>query len=303
MRWLQACWAFGTILLVVGCSDDKPLPPSTTNAASSVPAADTAASSISVTDSRGSALVVTGPIIVEHQLDLAAQRDGVVAKIYFDVASRVKGGALLAKLDDRQITANLESARAKTRAIDAEIKNWKGEAEVLKADYARAQRRWDLGLISEEELQHAKFKAESEQWDIQRVTEQRNTAEHDERSLELELEKTRVTAPFGGLVARRYVREGQNVSKGERLFWITAEAPLLMRFTVPERLFGRLYRAQKFDITSADTPGEKYIASVRDVSPVIDPASGTFEVLVELVGNHKALHPGMTASLQISDAR
>jgi multidrug efflux pump subunit AcrA (membrane-fusion protein) len=176
-------WA--AALLVAGCSDEKPLPPSTTNAATSASATDSTAASVSPADTRTSTLVVTGPIIVEHQLDLAAQRDGVVAKIFFDSPSRVKAGALLAKLDDRQISANLEAARAKTRGIEAEIKNWTAEAEVFKADYARAQRRYDLGLISDEELQHAKYKAESELWDIQRVTEQRNTAGQDERSLEL----------------------------------------------------------------------------------------------------------------------
>jgi RND family efflux transporter MFP subunit len=303
MRSFQILAAFGTILLAAGCSDDKPLPPSTTNAASSTPVTESAPSAVRPVDTHDSALVVTGPIIVEHQLDLAAQRDGVVSKIFFDSPSRVKSGALLAKLDDRQIMANLEAARAKTRGIEAEIKNWTAESEVFKADYARAQRRWDLGVISEEELQHAKYKAESELWDIQRVTEQRNTAVQDQRSLELEFEKTKVTAPFSGLVARRYVREGQNVAKGDRLFWITAETPLLLRFTLPERLFGRLHHGEKFEITSADIPGEKHLASVREVSPVIDPASGTFEVLVELVGNRGALRPGMTAALHINDAQ
>lgn len=308
MRRLQVLLALGyglwaAALLVAGCSDEKPLPPSTTNAATSASATDATTASISPADTRTSTLVVTGPIIVEHQLDLAAQRDGVVAKIYFDSPSRVKAGALLAKLDDRQISANLEAARAKTRGIEAEIKNWTAEAEVFKADYARAQRRYDLGLISDEELQHAKYKAESEQWDIQRVTEQRNTAEQDERSLELEYEKTKITAPFSGLLARRYVREGQNIAKGDRLFWITAESPLLMRFTLPERLFGRVHHGQQFEITSVDLPGEKHVANVHEVSPVIDPASGTFEVLVEIVGNHGGLRPGMTAALHVNDAQ
>jgi membrane fusion protein (multidrug efflux system) len=303
MRCRQVLLTFGTLLLVAGCSDDKPLPPSTTNAATSIPVTDSASSSVPPANTQDSTLVVTGPIIVEHQLDLAAQRDGIIAKIFFDSPSRVKAGTLLAQLDDRQIMANLEAARSKTRSIDAEIRNWQAEAEVLRADYARAQRRSDLGLISEEELQHAKYKAESEQWDIQRVTELRNTSQHDERSLELELEKTRVTAPFSGLIARRYVREGQNVVKSERLFWITAETPLLMRFTLPERMFGRLRHGQKFEITSADVPGERHIASVREVSPVIDPASGTFEVLVELVGDHGALRPGMSAALHVSDTQ
>jgi RND family efflux transporter MFP subunit len=277
--------------------------PSTTNAASApasapvpapIPAASPAAADIS-----SSSLVVTGPIIVEHQLDLTAQRDGVVIKLLSDVSSRVKAGALMAQLDDRQIGANLEAARAKTRGIDAEIRDLKAEAEVVQADFGRAQRRWDLGLISEEELQHARYKAESEQWNIKQVVEQRGTAFQEERSLELEMEKTRVTAPFSGLVARRYVREGQSVAKGDRLFWITAESPLMMRFTLPEKYFGRLHHRQKFEVTSADLPGEKHTASVRDISPVIDPASGTFEVLVELAPNHGNFRPGMNAALHL----
>ena len=212
----------------------------------------------------------------------------------------------MAQLDDRQIVANLEAARAKTRSIDAAIRDLKAESEVIQADYGRAQRRWDLGVISEEELQHAKYKAESEQWNIKQVVEQRSTAVQEERSLEIELEKTRITAPFSGLVARRYVREGQSVAKGDRLFWITAESPLMMRFTLPEKYFGRLHHGQKFEVTSADLPGEKHTASVREISPVIDPASGTFEVLVELATDHGSDHskfrPGMNASLHIAVA-
>jgi multidrug efflux pump subunit AcrA (membrane-fusion protein) len=50
-------------------------------------------------------------------------------------------------------------------------------------------------------------------------------------------------------------------------------------------------------------PGEKHIARVKEISPVVDPASGTFEVLVELVGERGALRPGMTASVQITNPK
>ena len=159
---------------------------------------------------------------MEHQVELTAQRDGIVEKIYADAPSRVKAGRLLAQLDDRQITANLEAARAKTRSIAADLKNWESEAEVLKAYYGRQKNLFELGLTSQEQLEHAKYKAESDQWDIKRVKENLNTAQQEEQSLELELEKTKIMAPFEGLIARRYIREGQNVVKGDRLFWVTA---------------------------------------------------------------------------------
>jgi membrane fusion protein, multidrug efflux system len=223
----------------------------------------------------------------------------VLAKIFFDAPARVKAGTVLARLDERQITANLEAARAKTRSIADDLKNWEAEAEVLKSDYARQQRLWDLGLTSQEQLEHAKYKAESDQWDIKRVKETLNTSLQEEHALELELEKTAITAPFEGVIARRYVREGQNVAKGERLFWVTAEAPLLMRFTLPERQFGRIRTGQLMVVTSPDVAGEVHHARVKEISPVVDPASGTFEVLVELIGGPGALRPGMTASVRL----
>ncbi len=300
MRSLISLFAFAVALLTGGCGGTEPAASAVSSGVASSAPASKVAPSAEVADT---SFVVSGPIIVEHQVEITAQRDGYLAKVLFDAPSRVKAGTILARLDDQQVSANLEAARAKSRSIEADLKNWRSEAEVLKADYGRQQNLWNLGLTSQEQLEHAKYKAESDQWDIQRVQETLNTAHQEERSLELELEKTKITAPFDGLIARRYVREGQSVTKGERLFWVTAEGPLLMRFTLPEKYFGRVRSWQQFEITSPNIPGEKHAARVKQVSPVIDPSSGTFEVLVELTGDHGGLRPGMTANLKIENPR
>jgi RND family efflux transporter MFP subunit len=317
MRSLFLALVIGAAILVDSCGGNKGISDSSSaavrnetshdtssaSASDSIPHAASPAGSNFTTASKENLPQVSGPIIVEHQIEVMSQRDGIVAKIFVDTGARVKAGALLAQLDDRQITANLEAARAKSRGIQADLKNWQSEAQVLKADYARAQNLWDLGLTSEEQLQHAKYKAESDQWDIKRVEESLNTARQDERSLEIELEKTKIIAPFQALVARRYLHEGQNVAKGDRMFWITAEGPLMMRFTVPENLFGRIKPGQLMEVNSPDVPGESHAARVKQVSPVIDPSSGTFEVLVELTGNRGTLRPGMNANIRLENLR
>ena len=317
MRSLFLALMIGAAILVDSCGGNKGISDSSSAAVRSETSHDTSsasgsdstahaaslANSNSTTASKENLPQVSGPIIVEHQIEVMSQRDGIVAKIFVDTGARVKAGSLLAQLDDRQITANLEAARAKSRGIQADLKNWQSEAQVLKADYARAQNLWDLGLTSEEQLQHAKYKAESDQWDIKRVEESLNTARQDERSLEIELEKTKIIAPFQALVARRYLHEGQNVAKGDRMFWITAEGPLMMRFTVPENFFGRIKRGQLMEVNSPDVPGESHAARVKQVSPVIDPSSGTFEVLVELTGDRGTLRPGMNANVRLENLR
>src|SRR5258708_6867895 len=262
----------GAAILQGGCSDSKPETAAAAPSAASPPISPASPSTSSALIKTEDYFTVSGPLIVEHQVDVTAQRDGIVVSLSADTGKRVITGEVLARLDERQLFANLEAARAKSRGIAADLKNWESEAEVLKADYVRQQLLWDLGLTSEEQLQHAKYKAESDQWDIQRVREQLNTAKEDERSSELELEKIRITAPFDGLVARRYVRAGQAVSKGERMFWVTAEAPLLMRFTLPEKFLERLKTGELLTVRSPNVPQEEHTPKTNQAGIVVDPA-------------------------------
>jgi membrane fusion protein (multidrug efflux system) len=266
-------------------------PPSGGSApAASVPAVD-------------SGVTVSGPLIVEHQLDVVAQREGVIAELRSETGTFVHAGDLLAQLDARQLGADLEAARAKTRSTEADLRNWEAEAKVMQSDYDRAQKMWDAQIISNEQLEHAKFKAESETWDVRRVRELLTDASQSERSLELELEKTRIRAPFSGVVARRYVRQGQQVAKGDRLFWVTAEGPLRMRFILPEKFIGRVQKGQVLPLMTSDLPDQKYRVRVVQVSPVVDPASSTIEVVVELEGKPGSLRPGMDASVTLENLR
>ena len=305
MRQVVIVTMMSWCVVAAGCGVDNPTPVATREthppSVGSTPSIAQPSATNPISDKGESYQTFSGPIIVEHQVEMLAQRDGTIEKIFFDGGARVKAGTLLAEFDDRQILANLEAARAKSRSIEADLKNWESEAQVLEADYGRQQELWKLGLTSQEQLQHAKYKAESDKWDIKRVTESLNTSRHEERSLEIEAEKTKIVAPFDGVIARRYVREGQNVNKGERLFWVTAEAPLLVRITLPEKLFGKMRTGQPGEITSTDVPSETHMARVKQVSPVVDPSSGTFEVLVELTGERGALRPGMTALVRLQN--
>ena len=245
--------------------------------------------------------LASGPLIVEDQIDVAAQRDGVIAKVLAEPGTLVHKGQLLAALDDRQLSADLEAARAKTRSTENDLKNWEAEAKVLDVDFQRAQKMWDAQIISKEQFEHAKFKAESDQWDVKRVSEMLANAKEVEHSLELELEKTRIAAPFNGVVARRYVRAGQSINRGDRLFWVTAVAPLRIRVTLPEKFLGRIRTGAMVGITPAEESGSgrHYRAKVIQVSPVVDPSSDTIEILAELYGDTAGLRPGMRADVHL----
>ena len=243
----------------------------------------------------------SGPIVVENQVDVAAQREGLVLQILVEPGTRVNKGQLLAKIDDRQIIADLEAARAKTASIEADLNNWKAEAKVLEADYERARKMWEAQLITQEQFEHAKYKAEADQWDVKRVEQLLINAHDSQQSTELELQKTQITAPFDGVVARRYIRVGQTVSRNERLFWVTATGPLRVRFTLPSRFVNQVNVGQRVALKVPDgDPAIVHQAQVIQVSPVVDPASGTIEALAELIGPTQDLRPGMQADVHLA---
>jgi len=244
--------------------------------------------------------VASGPLVVENQVDVSALRDGPVLSILAQPGTPVHQGQLLAKLDDRQISADVEAAAAKVRSIEANLKNWQADTKVLLADRTRAEKLYEAHVLPKEELEHAQYKEEADEFEVQREAESLNNAKAVHRSLELELEKTTVVAPFDGIVARRYVRVGQKVSAGDRLFWVTAMAPLQVKFTLPERMIGAIKRGQVISVASADaSPATNHSAKIIDVSPVVDPSSGTIEVLAQIEGPAPDLRPGMLANIRI----
>ena len=263
--------------------------PTKAEAAAPVPSASTA-------DNR---FIASGPVIVENQVDVQAQREGVVTKIAAEPGTMVMKGTLLAQLDDQQLSADLEAAKAKTRAQEADVKNWQAELKVLEVDAERAQKMWDAQLITKEQLDHAKYKLVSDQWNVKNMEELLANNRAVERSLQLELEKTRIRAPFDGVVARRYIRAGQHVANGERLFWVTAVSPLRVKFTLPERYFGKVKKGEALVVTSAGAPEVEHTAKVIQISPVVDPSSGTIDVLAELTGDTGEMRPGMTANIRL----
>ncbi len=115
-------------LALTACSDSS----ETSRVSAAPPVAHPAATSPIAAEDSGFA--ASGPIVVENQVDVAALREGVVVSILAEPNTPVRKGQLLARLDDRQISADLDAASAKTRSIEANLKNWEAETKVLESD-------------------------------------------------------------------------------------------------------------------------------------------------------------------------
>ena len=244
--------------------------------------------------------IATGPIIVENQVDVLAQREGVVKQILVDVGAPVQKGTPLAMLDDTELKAGRDAAEAKVRSCEADLKDWQAETKVAEIDLKRADEMAKSGISTQEQADHARYKFEGSQFEVEKAERNIDNAKADLRVAELELNKARIEAPFNGVVARRYVRDGQKVASGDRLFWVSQLAPLRVKFTVAERYMRNIRQGGIVYITSAVLPGTVYHAKVMQISPVLDPASDSVDVMAELEGAPAELRPGMTAHISLT---
>jgi membrane fusion protein (multidrug efflux system) len=210
----------------------------------------------------------------------------------------VKKGQLLARLDDRQLASERDAAQHKLLSIEADVKNWETEVKVRQVDLQRSEAMLKDGIVTQQQVDHDRYNVTATQYEVDRERENALSARSNLQSIALELEKTRIIAPFDGIVARRYVRQGQRVASGDKLFWVTAVQPLQVRFTLPEQYSRSLKPGDELAVTPSAAAGEAASAKVIHVSPVVDPASGTVEVIA-LINKHSGLRPGMTASIRI----
>jgi membrane fusion protein (multidrug efflux system) len=288
----------GLTICLYGCSS-TPVPAGAAALSVSNPAAEI--SSQAHPPSPSSGYIASGPIVVENQIDLAAQRDGVVAQVLVETGTTVKTGQILARLDDRELTANKEAAAAKARSSEADLKNWETTAHVAKAQRDRAEQLWANKIIAKSEEEKATFQYDASEFEVERQREDLKVAQETERALELELEKTRITAPFDGVVARRYIRAGQEVVKNDRLFWISAVAPLRVKFSLPEAYLGHVRKGTELVVVASSAPDDLHEAKVVLVGPVVDPSSDTIDITAELQGSIANLRPGMTANIRLKN--
>jgi RND family efflux transporter MFP subunit len=233
-------------------------------------------------------------LTVEHQVDVSAQRDGVVTSIAKDEGSAVKAADILGQLDDRSLQMELVKARDDLQVEDNNRKYKEAELKAKTAALHRQQQLRALGLSSDADLEAAEFEAKAAEYDLHGYEALVESGHAEINRLNLQADQTRIHAPFAGVVVRRYIREGQTISKGDKCFRVSQLAPLQVQFQVPESSGRRPAAGLPIELSLVETPNRLLVARIVKVSPTIDAASDSYDVLAQLAGPGLSdLRPGM----------
>ena len=205
----------------------------------------------------------------ERDVEVTARMRGVVRAQLAELGDAVAQGAILAMLEDERETASLHSAQA--------------ALELARNERIRAIQLRKSEMITQAELDGAVYREKA--------------ADAAVRDALVRLGYTRVRAPFAGSVTQRMVRAGQTVNEGDPLFRVTAPRPLRAMLRLPELEARGLAIGQALSLHADD--GSAIQTRVARISPAVDPASGTIEVLLD-VPAPASLRPGSTVTLELS---
>ncbi len=217
-------------------------------------------------------LSLPAQLYVEHDAVVFARSAGVVESIFVDLGSRVGADQVLAKLESADQTIALDQARDRF----ANAKQRVERQRALKT----------AGVVTQ---------ADSEQMEFEY-----RAAELGLRQAQREYDLARIASPFSGAITSRTARIGRLVRSGDTLFKVTALAPMLATVRVPE--------TAAFGLTVGSTAqvigpgGERATARMVRASPVIDAASGTREVVLQVAPGAK-LTPGASVTVRIGSER
>lgn len=232
-------------------------------------------------------------------MDVSTQLDGVVVSIAKDEGSVVKAGDILGQLDDRTLQMELVKSRDDLLVSQNNVKYKEAELKAKSANLRRQQQLHDLGLSTQADLDAAEFEDKAAEYDMhgwEALVESGNAQIHQ---LEIQIDHTRLRAPFSGVVVRRYVREGQSVAKQDRCFRVSQLGPLQVQFQVPESSGRRPERGAAVDLSLVSDARRGIHARVVKVGPIVDPSNDSYDVTAQLSGpGISDLRPGMAVRVE-----
>lgn len=254
----------------------------------------------------------SGPINPVNTTEVGALVSGEILKIYVDYNTEVKKGDLMAIIDQTQILASLEEAKARLSSAKESLASADVSYRLAKKNYERYQALYEKDYVSKVNLEeyelayvNAKSSLNSAQANVVQAQSNLDTAEKD-------LSNTKIVSPIDGVVLTRKVSEGQTITAGfstPELFVVAQDlTKMQVEAKVSEADIVKIQPGQEADFTLDGYVGEKFKGVVRQVrtnyvdtsdSTTSSSSSTTYTVIIDVDNSDLRLKPGMTATLTI----
>lgn len=215
--------------------------------------------------------VAVGTLKSAESVMLRPEMAGRIAAIAFRDGAVVEAGVALVTLDAAIQEAELAQARA--------------NLALARTSYQRSEELLAKKFISQQALDTAAATLKVQEAAVALA--------------EAKVAKTRVKAPFRGMVGLRNVSLGDYVKEGQDLVNLEDIGTLRVDFKLPEAYIGRIAKGQAVEVNSDALPGQRFKAVLDAVDPLVDPNGRAVSARARLDNRDGKLRPGMFVRVRL----
>jgi RND family efflux transporter MFP subunit len=230
----------------------------------------------------------------------------------------VKDGDVLLELDDLEYRLRLEKQQALRLKLLSDLFLEKQFAapetapnraaldklNKAKANFEKASEAFQKGLISQVDLEKAQkdyelilIEAGSKKDEI--MATNLTQSEIDVKIAQMELDKTKIRAPFSGIITEIKISPKEHISTGQELFTLVNISQIKVKAKVLESEIGKMKVGREVDLRFSAYPGKVFKGVVEAISPIVNSEDKTCSVHITVNNPTEELKPGMHAEVEI----
>jgi RND family efflux transporter MFP subunit len=242
-------------------------------------------------------LTVVGNLIGEATVEAVPKVSGRLDEVTVRLGDRVRKGQTLARIEDREIAEQVKQAQASFDVAAATIRQREADLRLAQTNLDRSRNLFDRSLIPKQTYDDtdARYQAAAAQLDLAKAQYQQAQARLDE--LKINLANTVIASPVSGFVGKRALDPGAWVTPNSSFISVVDIGIVRLVANVVEKDLRRISPGMKADVAVDAYPGEHFTGRIAHVAPVLDPATRTAQIEVEIENSSFRLKPGMYAKV------
>jgi RND family efflux transporter MFP subunit len=317
-RWIASLFVCLTLLLSISCSKQL-------NAVASAPDVPTVAVARVSTEDLAHNLILTAEFKPFQEIDVMAKVAGYIKEIKFDVGDRVRQGQLLATLEVPEMGDDLRRADASTERATAEVARASDELQRAESVHQMTHLSFERlsgvsakrpGLIAQQEIDDAKSRdlvAEAQiaaaKSGLAAARQQVHVNTADASKVKTLMDYTRVTAPFDGVITKRYADMGSMIQAGTAsqtqampVARLSENSRLRLILPVPESAVPTVHIGQRVEVR-VPTLSRTFPGVVARFTDKLNSSTRTMDTEVDVPNASLVLIPGMYAEVDLTLAQ
>jgi RND family efflux transporter MFP subunit len=245
-------------------------------------------------------LLVVGNLVGAQTVEVAPKVSGRLQSVEVRIGDPVRRGQLIALVEDQEIREQVKQAEASYQVSQATIRQREADLKFAETNLERSRSLYERQLLPRQTLDdsEARYQSALAQLDLARAQFDQSTSRLDE--LRITLSNTRIVSPVDGFVGRRRLDPGAFVNSNAPVVDVVDIRIVRMVVNLVERDIRRVAVGAPADVDVDAYPGEVFKGHIARVAPVLDPATRTAEMEIEVPNADYRLKPGMYARVNLT---